>query len=410
MAGSLPLHGRRVLLGVTGSIAAYKAADICSRLGKLGADVYVVMTPEALQFIGPATFRALTTHPVMVNLFEEPLTDRIAHIDLAQGCDLVLVAPATANVIAKMAMGIADDLLTTCLLAVPDSTPLLIAPAMNTAMWQHAATQTNMATIVSRGTECVSPGYGVLACKDVGYGKLADVDEIVTAVCARLNHVSDYKGIRVLITAGPTREPLDPVRYISNRSSGKMGYALAAEALRRGASVLLISGPTALVPPVGVEFVAVQTAEQMLAACLLHVGTCDVIVGAAAVADYRVEKASGTKMKRHEDESLSLRLIPNPDIIAALTATRSPRQFIAGFAAETDHVVENASRKLRSKGLDLVVSNDVSRTDAGFDVDTNEVTLHWPDGTIQELPLQSKLATAGAILSSIAAARSSISN
>ncbi len=404
MTTSAPLAGKRVLLGICGSIAAYKAADICSRLGKLGADVFVVMTSSATEFVGAPTFRALTRHPVLVDLFDEPLSDRIAHIDLAQSSDIVLVAPATANIIAKLATGIADDLLSTCLLAVPTSTPLLVAPAMNTVMLEHPATRANMTTLTERGVEIITTGYGVLACQDIGYGKLADVDEIVNAVRIRLSTHDDFKGRRLLITAGPTREPLDPVRYIGNRSSGKMGYALAEAAVHRGASVILVSGPTALEPPAFVKIVRVETAEQMLEACMHAAPTCDVVIGAAAVADYRAASVASKKLKRNSTTSLTVELLPNPDIIATIAARRAVGQFIAGFAAETDDIDVNAARKLQSKGLDLIVSNDVSRPDAGFDVDTNAVTLHWPDGRSEALPLQSKRATAEAILSCIAAA------
>ncbi len=408
MTDNAPLAGKRVLLGVSGSIAAYKSADLCSRLSKLGAEVHVVMTSSAMHFVGEATMRALTRRSVMTDLFDEPHSDRIAHIDLAQSSDIVVVAPATANLIAKMAVGIADDILTTCLLAVPKSTPLLVAPAMNSLMLEHPATQHNLATLRDRGVEILATGYGVLACQDVGYGKMAEPDEIVTAINLMFSNRGDFCGKRVLVTAGPTREPLDPVRYIGNRSSGKMGYALAQAAVRRGASVILVSGPTALASPPGVELVRVQTAEQMLAECMKAAPDCNVIIGAAAVADYRPAKVADSKMKRQSGVSITIELVPNEDIIAALTSHRSPGQFIVGFAAETDNVEQNAARKLTSKGLDLVVSNDVSRPDAGFDVDTNAVTLHWPGGNSEDLPLQSKLATADHILTRIAAAMSHV--
>src|SRR5579884_1981700 len=257
----MDLAGKRILLGVSGSIAAYKAADLCSRFGKLGADVHVVLTAHAAQFVGPATFRALTRNPVLTDVFDESHARRIAHIDLAQSADLVVVAPASADVLAKMAHGLADDMLTTCLLATPAATPVLVAPAMNTVMWEHPATVSNLETLRTRGVQIVQPGYGVLACQDVGYGKLADVPEIVRAVVDRLAQARDLAGRRFLITAGATREPLDPVRFLSNRSSGKMGYAIAAEAEARGAQVTLVSGFATAPAPQGVKIVRVGSAD-----------------------------------------------------------------------------------------------------------------------------------------------------
>ena len=399
----MDLAGKRILLGVSGSIAAYKAADLCSQMGKLGAEIHVVLTPRAAQFVGAATFRALTRNPVLSDLFDEPSERRIAHIDLAQSADLVLVAPASANALAKMAHGMADDLLTTCLLAVPPATPLLIAPAMNTQMWEHPATRANLELLNSRNVEVVAPGHGVLACQDVGVGKLADVAEIVRAVSDRLSAARDWAGRRVLITAGATREPLDPVRFLSNRSSGKMGYALAGEAAKRGANVTLVSGFATAEVPAGVEFLAAGSAAEMLAACEARFAACDVFIAAAAVADYAPEIRSAQKIKKTPDaaDGLTLRLKRTPDILAMLAARKSPRQFVVGFAAETEDLLRNAQAKLRAKQCDLLVANDVTTEGAGFDSDTNVVTLLWPDGRSEALPQMSKRNVARRILESV---------
>ena len=425
---NLPLSGRTILLGVCGSIAAYKAADICSWLGKLGAEIHVVLTPNATRFVGAATFRALTRNPVLINIFDEPHARRIAHIDLAQSADLVLLAPATADTLAKMAHGFADDLLTTCLLATPQTTPLLAAPAMNAVMWAHPATIENLDTLRRRGVEIVEPGYGVLACQDVGYGKLADVDEIVSAVVERLTNqsaasgskssVQDYAGKQVIVTAGATREPLDPVRFLSNRSSGKMGYAIAVEAARRGANVTLVNGFTTITPPENVhspgsiEVVRVGTAAEMLAACEVHFDKCDLFIAAAAVADYTPVEFSDQKIKKQTSQSeirqqkeirqaavpertepedaagdeMILRLKQTPHILATLAAKKRPGQTIVGFAAETQDAVENARRKPYASVLDMIVVNDVSAPGAGFDLDTNVVTFLWMDGRAISLP------------------------
>lgn len=396
------LAGKSLLLGVTGSIAAYKAADICSRLGKLGADVHVVLTAAATQFVGPATFRALTRNPVLTDVFEEPHARRIAHIDLAQSADLVLVAPATADILARMAHGFADDMLTTCLLAVPVSTPLLVAPAMNTVMWQHPATQANLRLLQERGVHIIEPEYGLLACQDVGVGKLAEPETIVRRVVDTLLPMRDYAGIHVLVTAGPTREPLDPVRFLSNRSSGKMGYAIAERAQRRGAKVTLISGPTSLAVPPGVNVVWVETASEMLDACQSHFQTCDLFIAAAAVSDYAPAQRAAHKLKKSEREGdIVLSLYPTPDILATLARRKSPHQVVVGFAAETENLLEHARHKLEAKRLDLIVANDVTQEGAGFETDTNVVTLLWPDGRQEPLPLLPKSEVADRLLTAV---------
>lgn len=394
----MSLAGKTILLGVSGSIAAYKAADLCSQLSKLDAEVHVVLTPNAAQFVGAATFRALTRNPVLSDVFDEPHARRIAHIDLAQSADLVLVAPASADVLAKMAHGIADDMLTTCLLATPAATPLLVAPAMNTVMWEHPATTANVKTLEARGVQIIQPGYGLLACQDVGTGKLADVPDILAAVVDSLAPTQDFAGKRVLITAGATREPLDPVRFLSNRSSGKMGYALALEAARRGAEVTLVSGFATVSPPPGVTLVKAESADAMLAACAERFAGCDLFIAAAAVADYAPETVATEKIKkpdlpadtRGNQEGLTLRLRRTPDILATLAAQKRIGQTVVGFAAETNDVLANAQKKLTSKRVDLLVANDITQAGAGFDTDTNIVTLLWPDGRQEALPILPK--------------------
>jgi phosphopantothenoylcysteine decarboxylase / phosphopantothenate---cysteine ligase len=396
--------GKQILLGVSGSIAAYKAADLCSQLSKLGADVHVVLTPHAAEFIGAATFRALTRNPVISGLFDEPQARRIAHIDLAQSADLVLVAPASANVIAKMAQGLADDMLTTCLLAVPPTTPLVVAPAMNTVMWEHPATVANVELLRRRGAAIVEPGYGLLACQDVGAGKLAEVADILRAAEDALADSAELAGVEFLITAGATRERLDPVRFLSNRSSGRMGFAIAEAAMRRGAAVTLVCGHVSVPPPHGATVLWVESAAEMLAACMANADRCGVFVGAAAVSDYTPETVAAQKIKKAvggtETDRLLLRLRRTEDILAAAGARKRPDQLVVGFAAETEGLIDNARRKLKSKRADLIVANDVTQEGAGFDVDTNIVTLVTADAELP-LPLLSKRDTAARILDEI---------
>jgi len=406
------LAGRNLVLGISGSIAAYKAADFCSRLGKLGADLHVVLTASATQFVGPATFRALTRNPVLSDLFDEPHARRIAHIDVAQSADLVLVAPATADILAKMAHGIADDLLSTCLLATPPTTPVLVAPAMNAVMWNHPATQSNVRTLIGRGVQVIEPVHGLLACQDVGQGKLAAVDDIVRYVVDRLIGIDggaatcDYHGLRVLVTAGATREPLDPVRFLSNRSSGKMGYAIAEAARDRGARVTLVSGHASAAAPGGVDLVQVGTADEMLAACMEHFESCDVLVAAAAVADYAPVSFAAQKIKKPDvdpaTDVMTIALRRTPHILATLALKRRPGQVLVGFAAETQNLLENARRKPYADLVDLMVANDVTAAGAGFEADTNIVTLLWRDGRSTPLPLLSKREVAKHLLDAVA--------
>lgn len=365
-----------VLVGVTGCIAAYKSCEIVRGLQKAGVRVKVVMTEHATEFVGPTTFRALTHEPVAVGLFDDP-SDPIHHISLAQEADVFVIAPCTANVMAKIANGIADDLLTTTALAT--TSPLMIAPAMNVHMYENAATMANRGKLEMRGVEFIEAGEGYLACGDVGRGRLADPSDIVTAVLARLGIAHDLAGLRVLVTAGPTVEPIDPVRYLTNSSSGKMGYAVAEAAARRGADVTLVSGPVTLQPPAGVHTVRVRTARDMLQACEEAFQNTDIVVCAAAVADMRPEVAAASKLKKATDaEALStIHLVENPDILATLGAAKG-RRTVVGFAAETDDVVANGRAKLEKKHADLIVANEVGYRKT-FGEDTNTAVLIMAD-------------------------------
>ena len=352
------------------------------------------MSEHTTEFVGPLTFRALTNEPVAVGLFDDP-SDPIHHISLAQEPDLVVVAPATANIIAKMANGIADDLISTTLLATPR--PIVIAPAMNNGMWKAPATQANMATLRDRGVHVVGPGSGYLACGDVDTGRMSEPEDIVEAICEVLNPApQDLAGKRIVITAGPTHEPIDPVRFIGNRSSGKMGIALAGEAARRGAAVTLVLGPTSLDVPRGVECVHVQTAAEMLHAALNAFQTADAAICAAAVADYTPASPADHKLKKANERLDRIELVETVDILAELSRQKGERCVI-GFAAETDNVVEYAERKLARKGCDAIIANDVSRADSGFGTDTNKAWIVSTAGT-QELPVLTKPQLADSIL------------
>ena len=378
-----------LLLGVAGGIAAYKAADLTSLLRKRGWEVRVVMTPAATQFITPLTLQTLSRQKVHLAPFDLPEDGVVEHIDLVKGVDLAAVVPATANVLAKAAHGLADDLLSTTLLAL--RCPLLVAPAMNTAMWEHPATQENLRTLSERGVDIVLPASGELACGDVGAGKLADVTEIaqrIEALYSRRQVGERLKGRKVLITAGGTREPLDPVRFLGNRSSGKMGHALAAAAAERGAQVTLVTTSSLPVPP-GVHAVAVSTAAEMLSAVASRLPEADVLVMAAAVADYRPATVAPQKIKK-TGEALTLTLEPTPDILATLKPMRRADQLVVGFAAETESLLDHARGKLERKGLDLIVANDVSRPGIGFESDANAVTVLGPEGLVATVDVASK--------------------
>ena len=397
---SATLDGREIILGVTGSIAAYKAVYLLRELTRHGARVTVCLSEHAQQFVGPLTFRTLSGRPVLTNLFDPQSDDAVEHVALAERAAAVIVAPATANLLAKAAGGIADDFLTTLLLAA--RCPVVMAPAMDGGMWDHPAVVANVTTLRARGVTVVDPDAGALASGLHARGRLPEIEALIEALLAALTPARDLAGERVVITAGPTREPIDPVRYISNRSSGRMGYALAAAAQRRGAQVVLVSGPTALTPPATATFVPVQTAEEMREAVLHHAATATVVIKAAAVADYRVRRPADQKIKGKRD--LTLDLTPNPDILAEVAA-RATGGFIVGFAAETNDVVANARAKLEAKGVDLLVVNDVSRRDIGFDAEDNEVLLIDRWGGSRPLPRMPKPAVADAILDAILALR-----
>ncbi len=390
-----------IALGVCGGIGAYKSVEVVRGLQKQGHDVVAVMTRSARKFVGELTFEAITRHRVLTSQFEPGANSDIEHISLASSIDLLLVAPATANIIGKFANGIADDFLTSLYLAT--KAPVLLAPAMNTHMLEHAAVQRNLETLAGRGVRFVDPGAGYLACGWIGKGRLAEPVDIVAAAGEVLAPSGSLGGKTVIVTAGPTREALDPVRFIGNRSSGKMGYALAVAAKSRGARVALVSGPTELPAPGGIEVIRVTTAAEMREAVVSRAQQADVVIMAAAVADFAPARASDQKIHKTED-TLTLTLTRTPDVLADLSRLRAgkERPLLVGFAAETSDVVAGARRKQREKGVDLVVANDVSRSDAGFEVDTNEVTLVTADAE-EFLPLQSKTAIASRVIDRIEA-------
>lgn len=394
------LSGRRILLGVTGSIAAYKSVALLRRLVSLGADVTVVMTDAAKRFVGPLTFQTLSGHPV----YDDPFDPReeILHLTLADAADAFLIAPATANTIAKLAAGWGDDLLSA--LALSARRPVIVAPAMDAVMWEHRLVQRNLNALRDAGVTVVPPETGSLASGLVGPGRLASEEAIIAALESRLSGGS-WSGERVVVTAGPTSEPIDPVRTITNRSSGKMGYALAAAARRRGAAVTLISGPTRLPPPPGVDVVAVETAGEMRRAVLDQVEKATLLIMAAAVADFRPTVVQSTKIKK-STASVTVELVPTDDILMSLSGRRRGL-FVVGFAAETDRVVERASEKLQAKGLDLIVANDVSKPGIGFGADENEVTIIDREGGVVHVPRLPKSAVAERILDRIQALRPS---
>ena len=387
--------GKKIVVGVTGGIAAYKACELVSRLKKRGAQVRVVLTEHACQFVQPLTFETLSGNPAYTDSFDRKY--EIGHVALAKWADLLLIAPATANCMAKMACGIADDLLSTTCLAV--RCPVLVAPAMNSAMWRNPATQANLELLRSRGLRFVGPEAGRLACGDDDVGRMSEPEQIVKAVEAILNPLRDLEGLNVLVTAGPTVERIDPVRYITNRSTGKMGYALAEAARDRGANVTLVSGPTSLTAPQGVEFVRIESSAQLCAAVLERGESADVVIQAAAPADFRPKNVSDRKIKK-TGESMTLELEATTDIAAELGRRKQPGQILVAFAAETNDVMDNARGKLAKKNADLIVANDVSRSDAGFGVDTNVITLITAED-VRALEKMSKRAAADAILSRV---------
>ncbi len=395
------ISGKRVVLGVTGGIAVYKAVELLRLLVKAGGEVRVVMTPAATQFVAPLTFRELSYHPVAVDMFAEPKQWLMQHLSLAESCDVLVVAPATVNTIAKIAAGIGDNLLCTTILAT--TAPVVLAPAADSDMWSNPITQQNVAKLSQLGYHFVGPGTGGLARGNTGVGRMAEPEEIFAGVAGLLSAASgDLAGLRLLVTAGPTREPLDPVRYITNRSSGKMGYALAAAAQRRGAQVSLVSGPVSLPAPSGVELVPVETGEQMRQAVMERFAAVDVCIGAAAVADFRLAAQSGQKRKKEDAGDLQLDMIHKADIIAEAGAAKK-RQVLVAFAAETSDLIANSRAKLAHKNADMLVANDVTKPGAGFEVDTNQVTLLFADGRQEELPLMPKSQVAEVILDRVLA-------
>lgn len=384
-----------VVLGVTGGIAVYKACELLRLLQKRGIDVFVVMTQNACRFVAPLTFETLSGHPVAVDTFDRPQTWEVEHIALAKRADLFLIAPATANIMGKMACGIADDMLSTTVMAT--RAPVLVAPAMNTGMWENAAVQQNVKTLRARGVEIVAPVSGHLACGDNGAGKLEDVAVIAKRACELLFAKKDMEGLRVMVTAGPSREALDPVRYISNRSSGKMGYAIAQAAQKRGAEVTLLSGPVAIEAPQGVKLVPFTTTQELLDRASELAQEQDLLIQAAAPADYRAKEVAPQKIKKQGGEPMTFTLVENPDVAATLGKAKRSGQVFVGFAAETNDVLAHARDKLARKNLDMIVANDVTRPGAGFDVDTNIVTLITKDGQ-EALPMMSKAEVAQRIL------------
>ena len=395
----MQLKGKTVLLGVTGGIACYKSANLASALVKQGANVQVLMTKNATEFIGPHTFESLTGNRVSVDTFDRNYQFQVEHIALADQADLVLVAPATANVLAKLAHGLADDMLTTTILAC--SCPKIAAPAMNTKMYENPVTQDNLDTLRKYGWEIVEPASGRLACGAVGKGKMPEPEDLLECVLHALSHEKDMTGLKVLVTAGPTREALDPVRYLTNHSTGKMGYAIAKAAAARGASVTLVSGPVNLKKPPYMEVVDIVSAQDMFEAVTSRASDQDIIIKAAAVADYRPACVAEDKIKKSgTDADLSLPLSRTSDILGWLGEHRVPGQFLCGFSMETRDMVENSKRKLEKKHIDLIAANNLKQAGAGFGVDTNVLTLISADGA-RELPLMSKEEAAHSLLDEI---------
>ena len=397
----MDLNGKCVLLGVTGGIAAYKMANVASGLRKAGADVHVIMTENATQFITPLTFETLTNNRCVVDTFARDFKYEVTHISLAKAADLIMIAPATANVIAKMAHGIADDMLTTVVLAA--KCKKLVSPAMNTAMLENPITQDNLATLKKYGFGIIEPTVGMLACKDVGSGKLPEPEVLCEEIYRVIAREKDLQGLHITVTAGPTQESLDPVRFLTNHSSGKMGYAIAREAMLRGADVTLISGPVALKAPLGVKLVNITTAQEMLEGVQAALSQTDVLVMAAAVADYRPAVVADNKMKKGEGD-MSIPLERTGDVLGWVAQNRHPGLFVCGFSMETEHMLENSQKKLSKKKLDMIVANNLKTQGAGFGVETNVVTLITQDW-VEELPLLGKDEVAGKLLTAIAAQR-----
>lgn len=390
------LKGKKIVLGVTGGIAVYKAVDLVSRLRKQGCQVRVVMTEHAQQFVTPLTFKEISGNQVAVSMWSSNQEFNVEHIALANWADAFVVAPATANIIAKMAYGLADDLLSTTLLAA--QAPIIVCPAMNTGMYENPATQENIAKLVSRGVSVMPPAVGKLACGTSGAGRLPEPQEIVEFINAFFaKREGDLRGLKVLVTAAGTREPIDPVRFVGNRSSGKMGYAVAQMAAERGAEVLLVSGPSALAAPANVRTVKVETTNEMLEACVNAYAEMDIVIKAAAVADYRPHDVADQKIKKKTDDALTVVMDKNPDILKIL-GSQKKQQVLVGFAAETQNLLENARDKVVKKNLDMIVANDVTAAGAGFNADTNIVKFLFANGEVRSLEQMPKVDVANCIL------------
>jgi len=391
------LEGKTVVVGVCGGIAAYKVVEVVSRLQKLNADVNVIMTKNAAEFVTPLTFRSISHNPVIVDMFDEPIKWDIQHISLATKADVIVVAPATANIIGKVANGIADDMLTTTIMAT--KARVVFVPAMNTNMYENPIVQQNIKKLIGLGYIFLEPETGLMACGTKGSGRLPEPSVIVENVCGHVLEKADFKGLRILITAGPTQEPIDPVRYVSNRSSGKMGYALAAQASKRGAQVKIVSGPVNIKPAIGVEVVNIKTADEMFDEVMKNYKNYDVLIMVAAVSDYKCAKIAGEKIKKKEDK-LNIELVKNPDIAKELGSVKGNR-ILVGFSAETNDLVTNATKKLAKKNLDLIIANDVTLEGAGFGTDTNIIKIIKRDGEIIDFPIMSKTQAGDKILDEI---------
>lgn len=390
------LKGKKIVLGVTGGIAVYKAVDLVSRLRKQGCQVRVVMTEHAQQFVTPLTFKEISGNQVAVSMWSGNQEFNVEHIALANWADAFVVAPATANILAKMAYGLADDLLSTTLLAA--QAPIIVCPAMNTGMYENPATQENIAKLKARGVTVMPPAVGKLACGTSGAGRLPEPQQIVEFISGFLaRREGDLRGLKVLVTAAGTREPIDPVRFVGNRSSGKMGYAVAQMAAERGAEVLLVSGPSALAIPANVRAVKVETTNEMLEACLAAYGDMDIVIKAAAVADYRPHDVADQKIKKKTDDALTVVMDKNPDILKTLGGLKT-HQVLVGFAAETQNLLANAMEKVVKKNLDMIVANDVTAAGAGFNADTNIVKFLFADGEVRSLEQMPKVDVANCIL------------
>ncbi|MCR4695528.1 MAG: bifunctional phosphopantothenoylcysteine decarboxylase/phosphopantothenate--cysteine ligase CoaBC [Pseudobutyrivibrio sp.] len=393
------LKGKCVVLGVTGSIAAYKIASLASALVKLHADVHVIMTKNACNFINPITFETLTSNKCLVDTFDRNFEFKVEHVSLAKRADIFMVAPASANVIGKMAHGIADDMLTTTILAA--KCKKIVSPAMNTNMFTNQIVQDNLKILENYGFEVINPANGYLACGDTGAGKMPEPEVLLQYILRELAYDHDLKGKHVLITAGPTREAIDPVRYITNHSTGKMGYALAKVAMERGAKVTLVSGPVSIEAPLFVDLVKVESAADMAREVKSRAGECDIIIKSAAVADYRPANVAAEKIKKNANEDAAIPLERTEDILSYLGANRKPGQFICGFSMETENMLENSRAKLKKKNVDMIVANNLRTAGAGFGTDTNVVTLITAEDD-EELPIMSKEEVASAILDKIA--------